>query len=586
MKLLFVLSCLVFAAVASQADTEGPLDEGIELVNLLLLETSKAITDHEAATPCAGLKSAATGLQTELDAKTTAAQSAVDALGVVTASISTKTSRQGACDTEIATCGQNIVTIEGAQTVLKTTFDTTSAQWQTRITDTEQVIAQIEAFQQQSVGGTKLSLLQSSLLQLSDQVSDASLKVVMDTARMAQKLGKQTSVSASASLSPSMIQESEVDAAALLKELFAKLQTELATHLTTLTEDKKTELDVIQGQRDTKQAELEKEKATEITLGSEKSELVSQLNALAGEKETLQTGVTNAEAASTTAQTDLDTNAAAITDCEAKYAADLKALQDENTSVKAIQTQLAAWNTGDAAVTDSGAMPGDLSAAIAAVSVKPCNGFEGCPAGQFQEGDCSGVTSTIKCTECKKTCGEGNYMQGTCAAQSKSDTIECPACKTCADDELVEQECTGITTSDTRTCVAHQPVKECKVINSKDLMVAAGWAIKGNNPGNGYYQCGNNFCNGVDRTKAYCGFQYPGVGIWEYTLEGSGTAHVTFGNSWGAATVNFYKNNVKLGSASAAQLNVQLEIAYVAGDVLKMDEIGDGVMVLQEFCLQ
>lgn len=317
---------------------------------------------------------------------------------------------------------------------------------------------------------------------------------------------------------------------------------------------------------------------------------------LCAQAQTQSTAVGIARTAKGVAQQDLDTSTTAVSNCESTYADDLQRLEAEVATVQTIKTQLDAW-AGSAAAANADAAPGapgsqmppSLAEAVAAVSVKPCKDFAGCAAGQFQDGECTSVTSTVKCTGCKQACAVGKYMQGTCDGKGKTDTITCTACGSCPDGQVLQQECSGETTSDTHTCEPHQEAKECKVINNKAAMLAAGWRITGDNPNNQYYDCSSNFCQGgVDRQKAYCGFQYPGVGSYEYTLTGSGTAHVAFGNSWHGTTctVNIYKNNVKLGTAPKLTLNQQLAIPYVDGDVLKIDELNDGVMVLEEFCLQ
>lgn len=314
------------------------------LVDSLLVKTNKAVTDHQASDPCAGLNTERRTLTSARDSKATAVETATAAVREINSTIATKTARRTEASSLITASATEIQARENEAATLRNSLSNVSAAWGARIAEAQQVIDQIAAFQELVVGGKKLSLLQSSLVELGAKVSLPIRGILTAQSRIAKLLGKQTS---DASLNPSMIEEE--DATDKLKELFAALKAELEAHLTQLQSDKSTEEASLQTQIDAKATQATAETQTKTNLEKEVNDITTDLASLVEQRTAANTGVATAQRNDNAAEEELTQNAAAISSCEQKYAQDLKALQDEHTAVQSIKTKLTAWKTGGSA---------------------------------------------------------------------------------------------------------------------------------------------------------------------------------------------------------------------------------------------
>lgn len=333
------ISCLAFVAVAT--GVAEPIDEGLALIDKILKETGDAISAHQVSDPCAGLTTNAATLTTLKSSKTAALGKATNTVTTIEASIATKTARKTECGGLITASASDIQKLEATQETLKATSTTVSTSWSDRIAEAQKVIDQISAFQELIIGGKKLSLLQSSLLQLGEMMSFPQKSILDAQPKIAALVGKQGS---GANLNPSMIEEGE--ATEKLKELFAKLKAEVQVHLAKLQADKAAEENQFSTQISTTAAAITAEADKKAGLEKEVSDLTVELASLDQQKTAATTAVFTAQTELAAAEKNLADNAAAITACEKKFAADLKLLQDENKSVLDMKDKLIEWKTG------------------------------------------------------------------------------------------------------------------------------------------------------------------------------------------------------------------------------------------------
>eukprot|EP00038_Savillea_parva_P001181 m.102046 g.102046 ORF g.102046 m.102046 type:complete len:428 (+) comp10422_c0_seq1:52-1335(+) len=107
--------------------------------------------------------------------------------------------------------------------------------------------------------------------------------------------------------------------------------------------------------------------------------------------------------------------------------------------------------------------------------------------------------------------------------------------------------------------------------SSRAAMEASGWVF-GWDDAYDFLQLPNaQFCNGVPSTS-YCGFQHPGDSLISLTLDGTGQATFSFGNSWAGGTVSAALNGIVLASANPRNLTVNVTFNFSPGDVLTLTE--------------
>lgn len=90
---------------------------------------------------------------------------------------------------------------------------------------------------------------------------------------------------------------------------------------------------------------------------------------------------------------------------------------------------------------------------------------------------------------------------------------------------------------------------------------------------------GSSHCGNIP-ASSYCGFQYPGDGSISYTLQGSGTAVLDFGNGYSSGTVTAYLNDTAISSAAANTPSQQVQFNFTAGDVLRVTELSTSILVI------
>ena len=117
--------------------------------------------------------------------------------------------------------------------------------------------------------------------------------------------------------------------------------------------------------------------------------------------------------------------------------------------------------------------------------------------------------------------------------------------------------------------------------SSKNIMESNGWVFHWNDVY--VFRPGGQYCDDVP-SASYCGFRGQGDGKISYKFSSSGTGTLSYGSGWEHGSVNVYMNDKELESKTTGGTS-NLTIIYSPGDVLKIVEVGQAILIIHSLCI-
>ena len=128
-------------------------------------------------------------------------------------------------------------------------------------------------------------------------------------------------------------------------------------------------------------------------------------------------------------------------------------------------------------------------------------------------------------------------------------------------------------------CLGPCPDSGLQNVQNRVAMTQAGWILMVDPDQTGYISnCG---------TSSFWGYKVGSpVGKVSATFKGYGNATLNFGNCYSSGSTYVYLNNIRIGSASANQNSIKVNFAYKPHDILRLEEVGTGIVKINALQLR